>query len=179
MLVEIRLGTGEMMFAEMQEFASFSMEAQRYICRSLDVARSPDVSPTDWARSEREAHDVHAQKQAYRLLSGIRAALPGSDGVMDAEAFLFPLISVSTFDIICGPITDFAEYRFLYERLFGPAVRPWLASAFLAAASSPDLPAEVRQALVRSATSGLTDRWSSAQPTYQPHWLGERLNLAA
>jgi hypothetical protein len=179
MLLEIRLGAGEMMFAEMQEFASFGIEAQHYICRSLDVARSPNISPADWAGSEREAHDIFAQKQAYRLLPEIRASLPEADGFMDAEAFLLPLIAISTFDVTCGPITSFAEYRFLYERLFGPAVRPWLASAFLAAAASPHFPAEIRQALIDSVRSGLTDRWSTAQPAYQPRWLGDGEDLAA
>jgi len=179
MLMEIKLSAGELMFAEMQEFGSFGIEAQRYICRSLDVARSPDLSPADWARNECEAHNIYAQKQAYRLLPGIRAALPGSDGLLDAEAFLFPLIAVSVFDVTCGPIASFAEYRFLYERLFGPGVRPWLASAFLAAASSPHFPSEIRQALVKSVNSGLTDCWSSAQPVYQPHWLGDGEALAA
>jgi hypothetical protein len=98
---------------------------------------------------------------------------------MDAEEFLFPLIAISTFDITCGPIASFAEYRFLYERLLGPKVRPWLASAFLAAAAAPHFPAEIRQGLIRSVNSGLTDRWSSAQPAYQPRWLGDSEELAA
>jgi hypothetical protein len=179
MLVQIKLGAGEMMFAEMQEFGSFGIEAQRYICRSLDVAFSHDNSPAPWARNEREAHDISAQKHAYRLLRGIRAALPASDGFMDAEAFLFPLIAVSTFDVTCGPIISFAEYRFLYERLLGAAARPWLASAFLAAASAPHFPAEIRQALVRSVNSGLTERWSTAEPAFRPEWLGDDQQLAA
>jgi hypothetical protein len=179
MLVQIKLGAGEMMFAEMEEFASFGIESQRYICRSLDVAHSPDVSPADWARSAREAHDVFAQKQAYALLPAIRAAVPGSDGRVDAEAFLFPLIAVSTFDVTSGPIASFAEYRFLYERLLGPGARPWLASAFLAAASAPHFPAEIRQALVGSANSGLTERWSTARPEFQPQWPGDGELLAA
>jgi len=173
MSVQIKLGAGEIMFAEMQEFGSFGIESQRYICRSLDVARSPDVSPANWARNEREAHDVFAQKQAYALLSGIRAALPGTDSAIDAEAFLCPLIALSTFDITCGPIISFSEYRFLYERLLGPMVRPWLASAFLAAASSPHFPAVIRQGLVKSVSSGLTDRWSAARPEFQPQWPGD------
>jgi hypothetical protein len=179
MLVEIKLGTGDVMFAEMQEFASFGIEVQRYICRSLEVAHSPNISPADWARSEREAHDIFAQMQAYRLLPGIREAMPGADGFMDAEDFLLPLIAITTFDVTCGPIASFAEYRFLYERLLGPKVRPWLASAFLAAAASPHFPAEIRQGLIRSVNSGLTDRWSSAQPAYQPRWLGDGEELAA
>ena len=179
MLVQIRLGAGERMFAEMQEFASFGIEAQRYICRSLDIAYRHDVSPADWARSEREAHSIHTQIQAYRLLHGIAAALPGEDGFMDAEAFLFPLIAVTTFDVACGPIASFAEYRFLYERLFGSGIRPWLASAFLAAAASPHIPSEIRQALVRTAHPALTDRWSSAEPVFRPLWLAEHEASAA
>jgi hypothetical protein len=179
MLLQIKLGAGEMMFAEMEEFASFGIEAQHYICRSLDVAHRPNISPADWARDERESHDIFAQKRAYGLLSGIRAAIPGSDGFMDAEAFLLPLIAVSTFDVTCGPICSFAEYRFLYERLLGPKVRPWLASAFLAAAASPHLPAEIRLGLVMSVNSGLTDCWSSAEPAYRPHWLDDGEDLAA
>jgi hypothetical protein len=179
MLVQIKLGAGEMMFAEMEEFASFGIESQRYICRSLDVAHSAERSPAPWARSEREADDVFAQKQAYALLPAIRAAVPASDGRMDAEAFLFPLIAVTTFDVTCGPIASFAEYRFLYERLLGSAARPWLASAFLAAASAPHFPAEIRQALVRSVNSGLTERWSTAEPAFQPQWPGDGELLAA
>jgi hypothetical protein len=179
MLVEIKLGAGEMMFAEMEEFASFPIEVQHYICRCLDVALSPDVSPATWARNEREIDDISTQRQAYRLLPGIRAAMPGPDGFMDSEAFLLPLIAVSTFDVTCGPIDSFAEYRFLYERLLGPKARPWLASAFLAAAASPHFPAEIRRGLVRSVSSGLTDRWSSAHPAYQPRWLGDGEQLAA
>lgn len=179
MLVKISLGAGEMMFAEMEEFASFSIESQRYICRSLEVAHSPDVSPASWARSAREAHDVFGQKQAYAVLPAIREAVPGPDGGMDAEAFLFPLIALSMFDVACGPIASFAEYRFLYERLVGPGVRPWLASAFLAAASAPHFPAEIRQALVGSANSGLTERWSTARPEFHPQWPGDGELLAA
>jgi hypothetical protein len=179
MLVQIKLGAGEMMFAEMEEFASFGIEAQRYICRSLDVAFSQHISPALWARSEREARDISAQKHAYALLPAIRAAVPGSDGRIDADAFLFPLIGVTTLDVTCGPIASFAEYRFLYERLLGPGVRPWLASAFLAAASAPHFPAEIRQALVSSAKSGLTELWSTARPEFQPQWPGDGELLAA
>lgn len=179
MLVEIKLGSGEMMLAEMQEFGSFGIEAQRYICQSLDVAFSPDASPASWARNARESHDIYAQKQAYALLTTIRGALPGIDGSVDSKNFLFPLITVSTFDLTCGPIASFAEYRFLYERLVGPKARPWLASAFLAAASTPYLPVEIRRALIRSVNATLTDRWSTIEPTFRPRWLDEHEALAA
>jgi hypothetical protein len=179
MLVQIKLGTGERMFAEMQEFASFGIEVQRYICRSLDIAFGRNVSPADWVGDNREGRDVCAQKQAYGLLRGIADAIPQGDGFVDAEAFLLPLIAVTTFDVTRGPIASFDEYRFLYERLLGPEIRPWLASAFLAAASSPYIPSEIRQGLVHSAHSALTDRWSSAEPVFRPARLAEQEVSAA
>lgn len=172
MPVRIRPGTGETIFAEMQEFGSFGIDAQRYICRSLDVAHLPDVTRSEWARDVQEDDDVEAQRHIYKILPEIRAAIPRDDGFVDAEAFLFPLIALSTFDVTCGPISSFAEYRFLYERLLGPKIRPWLPSAFLAAAASPHLPAELREVLVRSASSALSSRWSSAEPLFRPEWLG-------
>ena len=172
MPVRIKPGTGETIFAEIQEFGTFGIDAQRYICRSLDVAFLPDVTRSEWARDVQEEDDISAQKHIYELLPEIRAAIPGDDGFVDAEAFLFPLIALSTFDVTCGPISTFAEYRFLYERLLGARVRPWLPSAFLAAAASPHFPAELREALVRSARGALSSRWSSAEPLFRPEWLG-------
>ena len=35
-------------------------------------------------------------------------------------------MTLSAFDLGEGKLSCFAAYRFLYERLLGPAVRPWL-----------------------------------------------------
>jgi hypothetical protein len=179
MPVEIKVSSGATMLAEMQEFGTFGFESQRYICRSLDMALYPDAAPGDWARSEREVDDIRAQKRVYELLAGIRSAVPDSDGPVDPEAFILPLIAVTTFDVTCGPIASFAEYRFLYERLLGSRARPWLVSAFLAAASAPHLPAEIREILIRSTNAAITDRWSTDEPVFRPYWLGEHELLAA
>jgi len=46
-------------------------------------------------------------------------------------------MALTTFELSCSPIGGFAAYRFLYERLFGARVRPWLPAAFCAAAGLP------------------------------------------
>lgn len=92
--------------------------------------------------------------------------------MVDAEAFLFPLIAVTTFDVSCSRISHFAQYRFLYERLLGPLIRPWLPTAFSAVAAHPHFPPSVRQLLVASATSALADSWSVRDVAFYPQWLG-------
>ena len=43
------------------------------------------------------------------------------------------LTTLSAFDLAQGRIDSFSAYRFLYERLLGAQVRPWLPAAFCAA----------------------------------------------
>ncbi len=174
MAVRIGLTAGPMMLAEIEEFGSFPLEVQRYVCRSLDVAFFPQVSPAEWARNAGEADDIQAQKQVYRLLPGIHASIPDDDTSIDAEAFLFPLIAVTTFDVSCSCFGSFAQYRFLYERLLGARVRPWLPPAFSAVAALPHFRPDERRALVASATSALAGSWSVLEPTFYPEWLGDR-----
>lgn len=170
MAVQIELGAGSRMLGEMQEFCSFGAKAKRYICRSLDVALHPDDALEVWARDSREADDIRAQSQVYNLLPAIRLAVPKDEGSMDAEAFLFPLIATTTFDVTFGPISNFAQYQFLYERLLGARVRPWLPGAFCAAAALPHMPAELRDVLIASAKGALTDEWSRVEPAFHPRW---------
>jgi hypothetical protein len=170
MAVQIELGAGSRMFGEMQEFSNFGAKVKRYICRSLDIALRPGMAPEAWARDSREASDIRAQKQVYELLPAIRLAIPSDEDSMDAEAFLFPLIAATTFDVTCGPISHFGQYRFLYERLLGAGVRPWLPGAFCAAAALPHMPAELRDVLIASAKAALSDDWSQLEPAFCPQW---------
>ena len=170
---------GAKMMAELREFANFSRETQQFICQSLDIAFYPDVPVENWARDDEHAERITAQKQVYRALPGIRSALPRSCAPVDAEAFLYPLIEASAFDISCAQIATFAQYHFLYERLLGARVRPWLPTAFMTAASLPYIPADIRQALIATAGDALTDHWSNVEPVYWPRLLGEDQALAA
>jgi hypothetical protein len=171
MSVPIELGKGAVILAEIQEFGSFALETQHYICRSLDVAFAREVDVGRWARSDDEAVNIDAQMQIYRVLPTIRGSIPLGAGLAAADSFLFPLIAVSAFDLGCGGLETFSQYRFLYERLLGASIRPWLQSAFGAAAALPHQPPYRREALFASLGSASTDRWSSREPAFHPAWL--------
>jgi hypothetical protein len=171
MWTKARLSKGAAMLAEIQEFGSFGTETQRYLCRSLHVAFAREFSPSEWARNESEAANIQAQMRVYKMLPAIRSFIPEGDRAVDAEAFLSPLIAASVFDLSSSCITTFAEYAFLYERLLGAAVRPWLPSSFAAAAAMPCLPKDDRLRLLSSLSPGLTDQWSADEPGFFPEFL--------
>jgi hypothetical protein len=172
MAVQIELGRGALIFAEMQEFGSFEPEAQYHIRRSLDVARAPDPALDRWARNQDEADSIRAQAQVYRLLPVVRRSIPIAGTLAAADSFLFPLITLAVFDLSGCGLATFSQYRFLYERLLGADIRPWLPSAFAAAAALPHLMPHRSRALLAS-LGDPTDRWSSREPAFQPAWLAD------
>ena len=125
------------MLSEMKQFASFSAAEQRYVRRSLDVGLKRGDAIECWARNAGETSQIEAQVRRYRMLDLIRPCLSDDEDPEAAECFLAPLITLSAGDLGEAKLTEFEAYRFLYERLLGPEVRPWLVSAFCAAASLP------------------------------------------
>ena len=120
---------GAMTLAEMKEFAGFSAATQRYIRRSLDIGLDRDDAMARWSRDVVEAASIRAQARMYDRLPEVRALVPDDSGLDAIEPFLAPLITVSAFDLGQGRLTTFSAYRFLYERLLGAEVRPWLPAA--------------------------------------------------
>lgn len=164
---------GMMTLAEIKEFASFAAGAQRYIRRSLDVAFDRKDAIELWSRDVVEAASIKAQYQFYDRLPEIRALIPDSSGIADAEPFMAPLVSVSAFDLGQGRIDGFSAYRFLYERLIGADARPWLPAAFCAAASMPHLQPERRKLLLQSISEAVATApgWSKRAPQFFPEWV--------
>jgi hypothetical protein len=158
---------------ELKEFAGFTTAEQRYIRCSLEVASACADAAEHWARGPDEALMIGRQARVYAVLDRIRSLIPVGLEVDDAAALLEPLIAISAFDLDRGKLTSFAAYRFLYERLIGPSVRPWLVSAFAAAAALPSIHPELRAELFVSlswdqvAAAG----WSSREPTFVPEWI--------
>jgi hypothetical protein len=159
--------------SEMKEFATFSAAAQRYIRRSLDVAAGRPDALAVWARSHDEANSISRQSHVYSRLSEIEARIPDDSGILAAEAMMTPLVSVSGFDLLEGKIGSFAAYRFLYERLLGVRVRPWLPSAFLAAAAMPAIHPAQRRRLLMSISEGAATApgWSTKDLEFFPTWV--------
>jgi hypothetical protein len=170
--VQIKLSEGALIFAEIQEFGSFAVEAQHFIGRALDVAFAPEFEMRRWARSEEEANDIGIQQSMYRALPAIRRSIPRDSESAAADSFLSALIAVSIFDLSGGALETFSHYRFLYERLLGAGARPWLEWAFAAAAALPHHAPQKSDALLASLGDDPTKRWSSREPAFYPVWLG-------
>ena len=77
-------------------------------------------------------------------------------------------------------MTSFSAFRFLYERLIGASVRPWLPAAFCAAAALPHLHPELRRKLLQSISeaAATASGWSNRQPAFFPYWV-EKVDNAA
>lgn len=164
---------GLLTLAEIKEFASFSAASQRYIRRSLDVAFDRKDAVELWSRDTVEAASIQAQHRFYDRLPEIRALIPDSSSIEDAEQFLSALVTVSAFDLGQGRLEGFGAYRFLYERLVGAEARPWLPAAFCAAASMPHLQPERRKVLLQSISEAVATApgWSKRAPRFFPEWV--------
>ena len=165
---------------ELKEFASFTPAEQRYIRCSLEVALAPADAADHWARDLDEAATIGRQARAYSALQGIRSLIPTGLNSEDAVALLGPLVAISIFDLEQGKLSSFAAYRFLYERLIGPSVRPWLVSAFAAAAALPIIHPGLRAELFRSlrCDDWASPGWSILESAFFPEWV-EKVPISA
>ncbi|MBX9796036.1 hypothetical protein [Sphingomonas sp.] len=164
---------GAMALAEMKEFAGFSAATQRYVRRSLDIGLERDDALARWSRDVVEAASIRAQYRLYDRLPDIRATVPSESGIDQVDAFLGQLVSLSAFDLGQGRLCSFSAYRFLYERLLGATVRPWLPAAFCAAAALPHLQPEMRRRLLQSISeaAATAQGWSTREPSFFPYWV--------
>ena len=171
---------GTMTLAEMKEFAGFSSATQRYIRRALDIGLDREDAMARWGRDPVETASIRAQARVYRPLADIRAMVPEASGLEAVEPFLAPLVTLAAFDLGQGRLTSFSAFRFLYERLVGAEVRPWLPSAFCAAAALPHLHPELRRKLLQSISeaAATASGWSNRQPAFFPYWV-EKVDTTA
>jgi hypothetical protein len=171
---------GAMTLAEIKEFAGFSAATQRYVRRSLDVGLEREDAMARWSRDVVEAASIRAQSRVYDRLEEVRALIPDDSGLEAIEIFMGPLITVTAFDLGQGRLTTFSAYRFLYERLLGAEVRPWLPGAFCAAAALPHLHPELRRKLLQSISeaAATASGWSNRQPSFFPAWV-EKVDSSA
>jgi hypothetical protein len=168
-----RPADGTMSLAEMKEFAAFPASTQRYIRRSLDVGLVREDALERWSRDVIEAASIRAQTRIYDRLDHVRELVPDDSGLDAVEPFFAPLVTMSAFDLGQDRLGSFSAYRFLYERLIGANVRPWLPGAFCAAAALPHLHPEKRRLLLQSISEAAATApgWSSREPVFYPEWV--------
>lgn len=168
-----RYDASGMTIAELREFASFAPCEQRYIRRSLDIALGRGDAVVRWARDADEAASIRAQVCAYRELVSLRRMLPRVEGIDSLEPFMGRLMRLSAFDLVQARIAGFSAYRFLYERLLGAEVRPWLPSAFCSAAALPLIRPDRRRDLLQSISeaAATAQGWSTRAPSFYPEFV--------
>lgn len=165
--------TASLTIAELREFASFAPGEQRYIKRSLDVGLGRQDAFSLWARDAAEHRAIRAQHEAYRELAALRGAGMDETSLDGIEDFMGRLLRVTAFDLAQERLNGFSAYRFLYERLLGADVRPWLPSAFCAAAALPMIRPERRKALLQSLSESAATApgWSDRAPAFYPEYV--------
>jgi hypothetical protein len=170
---KMRPDEGAMTLAEMKEFSSFAAGTQRYIRRSLDIGLERDDAVSRWSRDVIEAASIRAQTRIYERLDYVRDHVPDDSGLEAVEPFFAPLVSMSAFDLGQDRLCSFGAYRFLYERLIGANVRPWLPGAFCAAAALPHLHPDRRRSLLQSISEAAATApgWSNREPSFYPEWV--------
>ena len=161
--------------AELREFAGFTAAEQRYIRRSLDIGLGRCDAFRVWGRDRGENAAIRSQYVAYRELAALRQSLPVESGFDSIEGFLGKLTRVAAFDLAQERIECFSAFRFLYERLVSAAARPWLPSAFCAAAALPQIRPERRKMLLQSLSeaAATAPRWSDRAPSFYPEYIEE------
>ena len=166
-------GTASLTINELREFAGFTPCEQRYIRRSLDIGLGRQDAFKLWARNADEIASIRSQYVAYQDLKGLRSDLPDETSLEGLDEFVGKLVRVSAFDLAQDRISCFSAYRFLYERLLGAAVRPWLPSAFCAASALPQIRPDRRKGLLHSISEAAATApgWSTREPCFYPEWV--------
>lgn len=163
-------GTASLTIAELREFASFGEPEQRYIERGLDIGLSRGDAFKRWARNPGDTLAIRSQYLAYRELRSLREAIPDPLLPQGLDSFMGPLVRISAQDLAQGQLESFSAYRFLYERLLGAAVRPWLPAAFCGAAAMPQIRPASRKMLLQSLSeaAATAPAWSLREPCFYP-----------
>jgi hypothetical protein len=159
--------------AELREFAGFTACEQRYIKRSLDVGLGRQDAFKLWARDAGETASIRAQYVVYQELKCLRGTVPAETGFEAIEAYMGKLLRVAAFDLAQERLSCFSAFRFLYERLLGPEARPFLPSAFCAAAALPQIRPDKRKHLLQSISEAAATApgWSARAPSFYPEWI--------
>jgi len=166
-------GTASLTINELREFASFSPCEQRYIKRSLDIGLGRQDAFKLWARDEAETASIRKQYVVYQELKSLRGNLPDERALEGVDEFVGKLVRLAAFDLAQEKLSGFSAFRFLYERLLGAEVRPWLPSAFCAASALPQIRPDRRKGLLQSISEAAATApgWSTREPCFYPEWV--------
>jgi hypothetical protein len=164
------------LISEMREFASFTPKEQRFIKLGIEIAADQEMYEViflRWSRNLSESRDITSRQQVYLQIDRVKELIPEGFSAGAIDSLMGPLIDFSNYDLIQGYIESFGAYRFLYERLFGVKIRPWLPSTFCAAAAMPNIVPDKRRTLLQSLSeaAATAPAWSKQKPIFFPEWV--------
>ena len=174
--------TATQIINELREFASFTAQEQFFIERSLEVGRAQcgargESQPEAQIEAEDDAcanavplASTRSQQAAYRELLTFRGQFGGERPLEAIEGLIAKLVRVTAQDLARGALESFSAYRFLYERLLGATVRPYLPASFCAAAALPQIEPRRRKRLLETVSEAVvtTPGWSEREPVFSP-----------
>jgi hypothetical protein len=165
--------TASLMINELREFASFTPCEQRYIKRSIDIGLGRQDAFKLWARDATEMSSIRSQYVAYQDLKSLRGAMPDESSVEGLDGFMGKLVRMAAFDLAQDKLDSFSSFRFLYERILGARMRPWLPASFCAASALPQIRPERRKRLLHSISEAAATApgWSESEPSFFPEWV--------
>ena len=110
---------------------------------------------------------------AYQDLKALRHSIPDADAVDSISPFIGQLARLAAFDLAQERLDGFSPFRFLYERLLGAEIRPWLPSAFCSGAAMPHLRPARRKLLLQSLSeaAATAPAWSTRAPSFYPEYV--------
>jgi hypothetical protein len=168
---------GQLAINELREFAGFTPREQRYIRCSLDIALGRQNMQgifEHWVRDATEESQIRAQNKLYaEKIPLLRSLIPTKTDDTEIGQFMGELTRVSGYDLGREYISSFPAYRYLYERILSAKVRPWLPSAFCAAAALPHIKPPNRKKLLHSISEAAATApgWSPVEPHFFPEWI--------
>jgi len=161
---------------EMALFSTFPTPTRRYIVRALDFGLPRGKPLERWVGSFFDIATQAARADLYHSIPIVRRRLEAINGPLENWMDEYRSIQrCADFDLRFPEIASMVPFGFLYERLYGPKVRPWLPAIFMAAAASPAMTEEGRLAALQSVTM-----FDIAAPSEQgtpcalfPEWDGD------
>lgn len=156
--------------SEFKEYSGFKPEEQVYIALALAQAGFA-------AAAAAQKHAQEAPPLAAKTFE-MRSRIPDDSDLTRLSPFMGEMIDVTTRHLSGGELKSFSSYRFLFERLLGAPVRPWLPAAFCGAAAMPALKPLHRRHLLQSISEAAATApgWSLSEPVFYPTPVTLELN---
>ena len=135
-----------------------------------------DTEAAAWSHEQELQYRRRMEEAAADRARELAEFFPGRPELperSDLSELIGKLVRVAAFDLSQERIACFSAFRFLYERLLGAEVRPWLPSAFCAAAALPQIRPEQRKILLQSLSEAAATApgWSDREPSFYPEYV--------